>query len=131
KTLHADRPGEIRLSNSGTHARVMIALEGVAVLAPDSRPLIRIPKLHIFQSDRVVVLGHNGTGKSRLLEVIARAIRGSAVQGMRITPSLEMGYADQTMSQLPGRLSPFAWVNQNFDVGDHRCRALLAGAGFS
>ena len=37
--LHKDRSGDIRLGNSGTHARVLLAIEGLTVATPDGRAL--------------------------------------------------------------------------------------------
>jgi len=41
-----------------------------------------------------------------------------------------LGYTDQEMAQLPQRATPWDLV-AGFNVGDHRCRALLASAGFA
>ena len=42
RAVHKERPGEIRLTNRGTHARVLVALENVTVQAPDGRKLFAI-----------------------------------------------------------------------------------------
>ncbi len=72
--MHRERTGDIRLANSGTHAKVLLALEDVAVSRPDGAPLFKTGKLHFFQGDRVVLLGRNGTGKSQLVKLLRRAI---------------------------------------------------------
>jgi ATPase subunit of ABC transporter with duplicated ATPase domains len=53
------------------------------------------------------------------------------VKGMRATPSIELGYADQSLDHIPDDQTPLAYITRNFDVGDARARALLAGAGFA
>ncbi len=65
KPVHVERSGDIRLANRGTHAKVLIQLDDVAVATPDGRPLFRTGKLSLLQGDRVVLLGRNGVGKSR------------------------------------------------------------------
>jgi ATPase subunit of ABC transporter with duplicated ATPase domains len=128
-TLHKERAGEIRLANSGTHARVLLAIEGLQVTAPGGAPLFSIPKLHLFQGDRVVLLGANGTGKSQFMKLVTRAIEGEAVPGIRVAGSVRLGITDQDMSRLPRTGTPFDLVS-SFGHGDQRTRALLAAAGF-
>jgi ATPase subunit of ABC transporter with duplicated ATPase domains len=128
-SLHKERSGDIRLGNAGTHARVLVAVENLTVRTPDERALFTIPKLHIFQGDRIVLLGRNGAGKSRLMRLLERAMAGEAVAGIRVTASARVGVTDQEMSQLPARGTPFELI-AGFGQGDQRARSLLAGAGF-
>jgi ATPase subunit of ABC transporter with duplicated ATPase domains len=130
KPAHKERSGEIRLANSGTHAKVLIAVENLTVTTPPGDPLFRIEKLHIFQGDRIVLLGRNGAGKSQFVKLLHRAmIEPDTVPGIRVTPSIVLGYADQDMSQLPTRGSPRDYI-ERFSLGNQRTTALLAAAGF-
>ncbi|GHA10399.1 ABC transporter [Devosia pacifica] len=131
KSLHQERAGDIKLTNSGTQAKVLLALENVVVDNGVGDALFRVPKLHVFQSDRIVLLGRNGAGKTRLVTRISQAIGGADLPGFWVTPSLVLGYADQAMSQLPTGQKCFDWLNRNFDVADQKGRALLAAAGLS
>ena len=128
---HRERNGEIRLANRGTQAKVLVGIEEVTVETPAGMPLFRIDKLHIFQGDRVVLLGANGAGKTRLLTLLHRAIAGEEIAGVRVTPSLVLGYADQQMSQLPERGSPAEFISSRFRLPDARVAGLLAAAGFA
>ena len=125
----APNAGDIRLGNSGTHAKALVALEDVEVATPDGRVLFKTGKVWINRGDRIVVLGQNGTGKTRLISLVHRAITGE-VAGVRTTPSIELGFCDQGLSQLDPQLSPIEEITTRFDVGDQRARGLLAGAGF-
>ena len=127
--VHKERSGEIRLANTGTHAKVLVALEDITVRTPDGRALFGIPKLHLFQGDRVVLLGRNGAGKSQFMKLVARAMEGQEVKGIRVTSSLRLGATDQEMSQLPTQGSPFDFI-AGFSQGDQRTKALLVAAGF-
>lgn len=128
-SLHKERSGDIRLANRGTHALVLVALENVTVTTPAGEALFRIDKLHIFQGDRVVILGRNGAGKSQLMRLLHLAMSGEAIEGIRVSPSVVAGYVDQSMSQLPDRLSSMEFISR-FDQGDQRSKSLLAAAGF-
>jgi ATPase subunit of ABC transporter with duplicated ATPase domains len=128
---HRERSGQIRLANSGVHAKVLVAIENLTVTTPADVPLFRIDKLHVFQGDRIVLLGPNGAGKSQLVKLIHRALNGEAVPGMKVTPSLVLGYTDQDLSQLPTRGSPQEFISTRFRLPDSRVTSLLAAAGFS
>lgn len=132
RATHKERPGEIRLANRGTHARVLVALENVDVYAPDGRKLFAIPKLEVAQRDRIVLLGRNGAGKSQLIRLLHRAMaQHEETSGIRVSPSLALGYVDQDMSQLPEKATAHDFILSEFRLGDQRSRAVLAEAGFS
>jgi ATPase subunit of ABC transporter with duplicated ATPase domains len=132
RAVHKERPGEIRLANRGTHARVLVALENVTVQAPDGRKLFAIPKLDVAQGERIVVLGRNGAGKSQFVRLLHDAMRASdGLAGIRTSPSLALGYVDQDMAQLPGKDTAHDFILSQFRLGDQRSRAVLAEAGFS
>lgn len=127
-----EKPGDIRLANRGTHARVLVRLDDVTVEASDGRALFRTGKLTILQQDRLIVLGRNGVGKSRFIALLRRAmIEHDSVPGVTINPSVVPGYIDQLMSHLPGGATPLAFIGDSFRLGDQRSRSLLAGAGFA
>jgi len=127
---HRERHGEIRLANRGSHAKVLVGLDNVAVATPDGTPLFRIDKLHVFQGDRIVLLGHNGAGKSQLVRLIHRAMTGTEVPGVRVTPSLVLGYMHQALGELPTRETAEAFLSTRFRLPDQRVASLLAAAGF-
>ena len=131
RPVHVDKSGEIRLGNRGTHARVLASLNDVTVSIPDGRVLFRTGKLTIFQGDRIILLGHNGVGKSLFLGLLRQAVvQRDSVPGIQVSPSLVLGYVDQQMSQLPNAESPLGYIAGTFRAGDQRSRSLLAGAGF-
>ena len=127
---HRERSGEIRLANRGIHAKVLLGIENVIVATPPGAPLFKIDKLHVFQGDRIVLLGANGAGKSQLVKLIHRAMTGEALVGIKVTPALVLGYTDQEMSQLPARGSPAEFISTRFRLPDTRVTSLLAAAGF-
>ena len=53
---------------------MLITLDDAAVETPDGTLLFRTGKRHICQGDRIVLLGRNGVGKSRLVSLIRNAI---------------------------------------------------------
>jgi len=134
KPAHLERSaGAIRLANRGTHAKVLVTLEDAEVTTPDGTLLFKTGRQFICQGDRIVLLGRNGTGKTRLVTMLRRAIAEplSAVDGIKATPSLVLGYGDQALADLDDRVTPHETIIHRFDIGDQRARTLLAGAGMS
>lgn len=129
KPAHHERgAGDIRLANSGTHAKALIALDDVTVETPDGRELYGTGKKWISPGDRIVLLGTNGTGKTRLITMIHNAI-AAEVPGVKSAATIVEGYSDQHLGQLADNDTPMVAVTRAFDVGDQRARGLLAGAG--
>ena len=132
KPAHLERSaGLIKLANRDTHAKVLVALEDAAVETPDGKPLFRTGKQFICRGDRIVLLGPNGVGKTRLVAMLRRAIENPNVSqaGIKATQSLVLGTCDQALADLSDTHSPMQTITRRFDVGDQRARALLAGAG--
>lgn len=128
--VHREKTGKVMLGNSGAEARVMLAFENLLVDTPDGRPLFTVEKLHVFQGDRVVLLGRNGAGKSQFMRKLTTALGGEPVEGMRLSPQIVSGYLDQALAWLPLNKTPLDYIVSRFDEGDRRSIALLAGAGF-
>ncbi len=129
KPAHQERgAGDIRLTNSGTHAKALITLDDLPVTTPDGRLLYNTGKKWITKGDRIVLLGTNGTGKTRLVTAIHQAI-ATQDSPIKCAPTVVEAYADQHLSQLSDDDTPMTAVAGQFDVGDQRARGLLAGAG--
>ena len=131
RPAHQERgAGAIRLDHRGTHAKVLLSLDQAEVRTPDGTLLFKTGKLFIHQGDRVVLLGANGTGKTRLVRLAKAAIEGQTAGGtVKAAGSLVLGYGDQGLADLDDRDTPLAAITRPFDVGDQRARSLLAGAG--
>jgi ATPase subunit of ABC transporter with duplicated ATPase domains len=130
RPLARTRAGEIRLTNRGTHAKVLIALDDVPVATPEGQVLFRTGVLKLFQRDRIVVTGANGVGKSLFVHLVRRAAEDDVVSGITVAPAVVLGYVDQQMSRLPSTEAPLAFITRQFRLGDQRSVSVLAGAGF-
>ena len=98
---------------------------------PDGTLLFKTGKLWIRQGDRVVLLGRNGAGKTRLVNMVRQAIEAPEKAGdaVKATPSLVLGYGDQGLSDLADDDTPLGVLTRRFELGEQRARSLLAGAG--
>ena len=129
KPAHQDRSaGDIKLANIGTHAKALVTLDDVPVETPDGRLLYKTGQKWIAPGDRVVLLGANGTGKTRLVKMIQQALAGSAGT-VKCAPSIVPAFSDQHLSQLSDSETPMTAVAGQFDIGDQTARGVLAGAG--
>lgn len=122
--------GDIKLGNSGTHAKALITFDDIQVTTPDGRPLYKTGQKWISRCDRVVVLGHNGVGKTQMVRMVQDALTGTE-SAIKCAPSVIAGYSDQGLSQLDLSQTPLQTITHRFDVGDQRARGHLAGAGMT
>jgi len=129
KPAHQERSaGDIKLANSGTHAKALVTLDDVTVETPDGRMLYKTGQKWISPGERIVLLGSNGTGKTRLVKMIQSALEGSS-DAVKCAPSVVPAYSDQHLSQLSMSDTPMSAVTGPFNIGDQRARGVLAGAG--
>lgn len=122
--------GDIKLTNSGTHAKALLTLNDLPVETPDGRLLYTTGQKWILQGDRIVLLGANGAGKTQLIKMMQQALSG-VENPIKCAPSVVPAYSDQHLSQLPDGDTPLHAVTSQFDIGDQRARGALAGAGVS
>ena len=120
--------GAIRLGNSGTHAKAIVAFDNAPVTTPEGRALFQTGKLWINRGDRIVLLGTNGSGKTRMVTLVKRAI-SDGVERIKVTPTTILGYSDQSLSQFKNDASPFDAVASRFEAGDQNSRNMLVSAG--
>ncbi|WP_353181332.1 ABC-F family ATP-binding cassette domain-containing protein [Bosea sp. (in: a-proteobacteria)] len=131
RPAHQERSaGAIRLANSGSHARALVAIKDTAITTPDGRPLFRTGQLWIEKGDRIALLGANGTGKTRFVARLRAALGGDDAE-IRGAGSLKLGHSDQSLSQLDAWASPWDAVKRSSEAGDQLARTLLAGAGIA
>ncbi|MDI3337005.1 ABC-F family ATP-binding cassette domain-containing protein [Defluviimonas aestuarii] len=121
--------GDIRLDATRSHARALVTLEDAGVATPDGRVLFRTGAKWIVPGDRVVLLGANGAGKSRVLALIAAAISSGGAEGVRISASVVPGICDQGLEGLSGADTPFDLIAGRYGQSDQTVRGFLAGAG--
>jgi ATPase subunit of ABC transporter with duplicated ATPase domains len=125
------RAGEIRLANRGTHAKVLVSLNDVAITTPTGQLLFRSGGIKILQRDRVVVIGANGVGKSQFIRLLHRATQEAGLSpDVTVSPTVVAGYLDQQMSQLPDGPTLLEFMTDRFLLGEQRSLSVLAGAGF-
>ncbi|WP_193184280.1 ABC-F family ATP-binding cassette domain-containing protein [Nisaea sediminum] len=134
RPAHRERSaGRIRLGNRGSHASVLLTLDGLEIVAPDGNPLFTTGLLRVHRGDRIALMGPNGCGKSQFLSRVQKALSDpeTIFPGIKATPSLALGYLDQALVGIPDATSPHSIICDHFDIGDQRARSLLAGAGIA
>ncbi len=119
--------GLIRLSHSASASRALVSFSDASIATPDGRRLFTTGTRWIERGDRVVILGANGSGKSRLIEAVRAAI-ATPDPAIRVAPTLSLGYAGQGLSEVEDGARPFDLIHA-LGPGDQQTRTLLAGAG--
>jgi ATPase subunit of ABC transporter with duplicated ATPase domains len=131
RPAHQERSaGAIRLANRGTHAKVLVTLDDAVVTTPDGQLLFRTGRQFICQGDRIILLGANGAGKTRMVAMLKSAIERPEAEGsIKATPSLVLGYGDQALADLDDSDTPMDILSRRFELGEQRAKSLLASAG--
>ena len=131
--VHVEQQRDIKLSSRETHSKRLVTIEDLTIKRPDGVPLFQIGSLSIRRSERVVILGRNGTGKTQFVQRLRTAfadVEGARGEGLAIAPSLVIGYIDQNMSQLPENETLRDYLSSAHQTGDQRATALLVSSGF-
>ncbi|MBB4063284.1 ABC-F family ATP-binding cassette domain-containing protein [Gellertiella hungarica] len=134
EAAHRERSaGLVALGGAEAQARVLIRIAPFEERLPDGSLLFRSGPLFVCRGDRIVLLGENGAGKSRLMERLQRAIaaEGAADPAIQPTPSLKPGYMDQALAMLKTARTPLGALAARIPLGEQRARSLLAGAGIA
>lgn len=125
---------EIDFNPDDIKPKVLLRINNYQVVAPDGRPLFRIPEMNIKKGDRVAILATNGVGKTQMLEALMRAYREPVVDSvnkteMRFNPQVNIGYFDQHMAHLPLNKTITDYI-QDLGKSTQEATKLLVVAGF-
>lgn len=125
---------EIDFNPDDIKPKVLLRISNYQVVAPDGRPLFKIPEMNIKKGDRVAILATNGVGKTQMLEALIRAYREPVVDSvnkteMRFNPQVNIGYFDQHMAHLPLNKTITDYI-QDLGKNAQEATKLLVVAGF-
>lgn len=125
---------EIDFNPDDIKPKVLLRISNYQVVAPDGRPLFKIPEMNIKKGDRVAILATNGVGKTQMLETLMRAYREPVVDSvnkteMRFNPQVNIGYFDQHMAHLPLNKTITDYI-QDLGKNAQEATKLLVVAGF-
>ena len=110
-------------SETGKMGKTAIAAENFS-FSYGQRKVLDDLCFYIGTGEKVCVTGSNGSGKTTLLNCIAEG-----ADGIRISPSAEIGYFRQGCPELDERSSAIAFIMRSSRQREHIARTILAGLG--
>ena len=132
---------ELAFHDGALDAKIALRIEDLTVTTPPdaagaSRALYHIDSLLVRPGDRIAILGTNGTGKSMLLQALARTYQPNrqhydASGPIRYSPACNLVYFDQRMQALPLKTSLLDYIEDGDPSTRTRNIALLARIGFN
>lgn len=131
--IHTESKRAIKLSNREFQSKRLIGLENINIFSPDGALLYHIAQLDIRAGDRLIIRGANGSGKTQLLTFIHQAIKSSKqteINGVFVSPSIEVGYIDQQLSHLPMDKTLQDYLASGLSLDMHKRTSALIDAGF-
>ncbi len=96
-------PWRLQLDGAALEADSLLVFEQLPVYgAPDAPALLCLENLKVGPTDKIAVLGANGSGKSSLLRQCWQAVsRGETPSGWRYHRMARIAYYDQSQQRLP------------------------------
>jgi ATP-binding cassette, subfamily F, member 3 len=97
--LPATPRATLKLNSHDISAKELIEIQGLSLVLGDTGKSLTIPSLRVRKSDRIAIIGENGTGKTSLIRAIFQASRDGVLQpAIRINPQVTIGYYDQELT---------------------------------
>ena len=102
------------------------------IAAPDNRNLFNADGFNVRKSDRVLILGANGAGKTTFLKrVVAQFDEKMQTEQVKFNPQTRLGYYDQELEAFDFEKSLFSTVQDALiDMTHGKIRSELVTAGF-
>ncbi len=121
----------LELDVQQSRANRMLALEQCSIEAPDGTLLFEVDEIFIRPGDRIALLGHNGVGKTTLINRLMDVWRsGEPDEHVRFNPQCDIGYYDQELETLDKTLTLTETLREHCQGSENTYKSALIKAGF-
>ena len=117
--VYKEKKRDIKLHHAEISSNALAVVSNTDICTPDGRKLFHIDRFVVKPSDRICILGLNGTGKSMFIQKLIEEYRdytpgAGHEQKFWYSPQLKMGYLDQHLESLPSNKDAFTFISETF-----------------
>ncbi len=112
-------------------SKKIIITDGLTVKTNEGKPILEDISLEICASERVALLGENGTGKSTFVKTIMGEQLLPVTGNIYVGPSVKIGYIPQMIEFKDGNKTLLEYFNKTVGLPEQRCRSILSRFRFN
>lgn len=112
-------------------SKKIIITDGLTVKTNEGKPILEDINLEICASERVALLGENGTGKSTFVKTIMGEQSLPVTGNIYVGPSVKIGYIPQMIEFKDGNQTLLEYFNKTVGLPEQRCRSILSRFRFN
>ena len=125
-----ERPREIGVEGNPVKAQFLLRIPELDVTVGGDRHLFSLKNFFLSPGDRVVILGHNGAGKTTFIKTLVESFSACGTPSIKFNPQASLGYYDQELKTISNDSDMFHYLSKTTSSPTDTIRKALITAGF-